>query len=206
MLYDLTVTLRAGMPTYDGEPGPTRALLKIFERDGVNVSVVSLGAHTGTHVDAPVHFLPGREGVDQLPLPAMLGPCWVVEVRGQGHVDARDLEAAGVPSDAERVILNTGNSRFWDDDHFHRDFRALTTAAARWLVARGVRLIGIDYLSIDPYEAREAPAHQVLLGAGVVVLEGLDLRGVPAGRYELVCLPLKLQGSDGAPARAVLIG
>jgi arylformamidase len=204
VIYDLSVTLRPGMPTYDGEPGPELSPLKTLEADGANVSTLSQGVHSGTHVDAPIHFIPGGFGIDAYPLDSLVGPCDVVEIHPQAHIGVADLEAAGLPVDAERVIFKTPNSELWADSRFHRDFIALDPEAARWLIDRGLRLVGIDYLSIDPYDSDEKTAHLHLLGAGVVVVEGLDLRGVPPGRYTVACLPIKLEGADGAPARVVL--
>ncbi len=204
-IYDVTVTLRADMPTFDGEPGPERRLIKEIGRQGqlANVSALSLGVHSGTHVDAPVHFWPRGIGVDELPLDAMLGDCRVVDLASQARIEASDLESA-VPPETERLLLKTRNSELWDDRAFRTDFVGLSAEAARPVAARGVRLLGIDYLSIEPYHADPPAAHLTLLRAGVVVVEGLDLRRVPPGEYELTCLPIKLAGSDGAPARVVL--
>ena len=204
MIYDLSVPLRPGLPTYDDEPGPELVPLKTLAVDGVNVSQLSLGVHSGTHVDAPVHFIAGGNGVDQAPLDAMLGPCLVVEHLATTDITADDLERAALPADTVRLIFKTRNSELWAAPGFRRDFLALDRSAADWLVARGVRLVGIDYLSVDPYDAEPQAAHLALLRAGVVVVEGLDLRGVPPGPYTLACLPLRLVGADGAPARVVL--
>lgn len=205
MIFDLSVPLRAGMPTYDGEPGPELTTLKTIEVDGALVSALSQGVHSGTHVDAPNHFIAGAAAVDELAPDLFVGPARVVEIGGTGHVTAANLEAAALPPGVARLILKTGNSAFWADSHFHRDFRALAADAARWVVARGIKLIGIDYLSIDPYDAEPKVAHLELLAAGVAILEGLDLRGVAPGDYQLVCAPIRLVGADGAPARALLI-
>jgi arylformamidase len=204
MIYDVSVLLRPGMPTYDQEPGPELSLIKTLEQDEANVSLLRQGTHTGTHVDAPVHFIPGGDGVDQLPIQFLVGPCLVVEIPGQQHISARDLEIARLGDRVERVFFKTQNSRFWREQAFRRDFRALRADAAGWLVEHGVRLVGIDYLSIDPYDAEPKAAHLTLLEAGVVVVEGLDLQQVPPGRYNVACLPLKLQAADGAPARVLL--
>jgi arylformamidase len=170
--------------------------------DPVNVSELDMGAHSGTHVDAPDHFLAAGAGAEALPLEALIGPADVVDataaVTALDLLTVRDLE---LPSrGSERILFKTRNSQLWNRDEFSRDFVRLDGEAAAYLVERGVKLLGIDYLSIG-----DAEAHRVLLGAGVVCVEGLDLRGIEPGSYELVCLPLKLVGSDGAPARAVLI-
>jgi arylformamidase len=203
-IYDVTVSLRSGMPTWDGEPGPALHPLKQIGVDGepARVSILTVGTHCGTHVDAPAHVIPGAGGVETLPLEALVGPCRVVQVEAAPLIRPADLEplATGV----QRLLLKTRGGALWDDPTFRHDFVALAPAAAEWLVAQGVRLVGIDYLSVDPYDAEPAAVHLILLGAGVVVLEGLDLRAVPPGAYDLAALPLKLDGADGAPARVVL--
>jgi arylformamidase len=193
------------MPTWDGEPPPVCRPIKEIGVDGepARVSVLTMGLHCGTHVDAPCHFIAGGAGVEALPLDALVGRCRVVEVRASHLIQPADLERAAIG--AERLLLKTSNGALWDDPSFRMDFVALSPAAGAWLVERGVRLVGIDYLSVDPYDADPAAVHLALLGAGVVVLEGLDLRAVPPGEYHLVALPLKLDGADGAPARVVLI-
>jgi arylformamidase len=174
----------------------------IEEGDTVNVSELDMGAHTGTHVDAPDHFLADGAGAETLSLDALIGPAEVVDAAvaavALDLVTLRDLELP--PRGTKRILFKTRNSQLWSRDDFTHDFVRLDGEAAAYLVERGVRLLGIDYLSIG-----DAEAHRTLLSAGVVCVEGLDLRGIEPGSYELVCLPLKLVGSDGAPARAVLI-
>ena len=203
-VYDATVPLHEYLPTWDGEPPPVCRPIKRIGVDGesAQVSVLTLGLHSGTHVDAPCHFIPGGAGVDTLPVDAFVGPCRVVEVDSPRLIEPEHLDPGAIGT--ERLLLKTGCGQLWDDSLFRRDFVALSPAAARWLVQHGVRLVGIEYVSIDPYDANPAQAHLALLGAGVVVLEGLDLRGVPAGEYDIAALPLKVVGADGAPARVVL--
>jgi len=203
-IYDATILLHPALPTWDGEPGPVCRPIKQIGVDGeaAQVSLLTVGTHAGTHIDAPGHFIPGGAGVDTLPLDALVGPCRVVDVRATRLIEPADLDVVAVGT--SRVLLKTASGTFWDSPRFRRDFVALSPAAADWLVRHGVRLVGIDYLSVDPYDADPAAAHLTLLGAGVVVLEGLDLRHVPAGEYDLAALPLKLAGADGAPARVVL--
>jgi arylformamidase len=200
--YDVTVTLRPGMPTWDGEPGPVCRPIKRIGIDGesAQVSLLTLGTHLGTHVDAPAHFIPNGATVEALPLTALAGPCRVIDVGDGPTIEPADLETGA--RGARRLLLKTASGSFWDEPAFRRDFVALSPAAAAWLVVRGILLVGIDYLSIDPYDADAA--HRILLGAGVVVLEGLDLRAVPPGEYDLAALPIKVAGADGAPARVVL--
>lgn len=203
-IYDVTVTLRPGLPTWDGEPGPTCRPIKQIGVDGepAQVSVLTVGTHAGTHIDAPAHFIPGGAGVDQLPLDALVGPCRVVQVDASPLIEPADLEPVAVG--ARRLLLKTPSGGYWNEPRFRPDFVALSPAAAGWLAAQEIVLVGIDYLSIDPYDADPPAAHLTLLGAGIVVLEGLDLRAVPPGEYDLAALPLKLAGADGAPARVVL--
>ena len=205
-VYDISVPLRADMPTYSGEPGPRLQLAKqLSQGDPANVSVLSLGSHTGTHVDAPSHFLDGAPGVDGLPLDALVGPAFVAEHGGESHITAADLDALAIPADCRRLLFKTSNGRLWDDSEFHRDFIALAPDAARALAERGLRLVGIDYLSIERFRPERHEVHETLLASGVVILEGLDLRAVPPGEYVLVCAPLNVVGAEGAPARAFLI-
>jgi arylformamidase len=204
-IYDVSVPLRPGMPTYAGEPGPTLDFQKLIARgDSANVSVLSLGSHTGTHVDAPHHFLDGESTVEAMQLDTLIGPVRVVEHAEERHITAADLEAAAIPSGTTRLLVKTPNGRFWDHDDFHTDFVGLTGDAAGWLVDLGFVLVGIDYLSIERFRSPDHEVHKTLLGAGVIVLEGLDLRKIPAGDYTIVCAPLKVVGADGAPARVFL--
>lgn len=204
-VYDITMTLWPGMPTYPGEPGPEIDYLKrIGDNSSANVSQVSLGSHCGTHIDAPHHFIDGRATVEELPLEALIGPAFVVEHTGDGHITAADLERSGIPADARRLLAKTRNGRFADDEEFHTDFIAFAPDAGAWLVDRGLVLVGIDYLSIEQFRSPTHEVHLALLRAGVVVLEGLDLRAVAPGRYSIACAPLKLAGAEGAPARVFL--
>jgi arylformamidase len=202
---DVSVPLRDGMVVYAGDP-PARIerVQEIARGDMANITRLDIGAHTGTHVDAPVHFVPDGAGADRLPLDVLIGPAVVADLTGRpGDVDAEALAGLDLPDGTERLLLKTPNSQLWARDEFTRDYVGVADDAARDLVERGVRLVGIDYLSIAPADDPE-PSHRTLLGAGVVVVEGLDLRAVAAGRYDLVCLPLRIAGSDGAPARALL--
>jgi arylformamidase len=203
-VYDVTVPLRPEMPVHPGEPGPELLPLKEISRgDSANVTALSLGSHTGTHVDAPHHFLDGRSTVEAMPLEALVGPALVLEHEEQRNITAADLEAALSGSGATRLLLKTPNGRFWEDSEFHTDFTGLTPDAADWLVERRFVLVGIDYLSIEPSTPGH-PVHKTLLSAGVVILEGLDLRTVPVGEYSMACAPLKVVGAEGAPARVFL--
>ncbi len=205
MLLDISVPLKPGrVPLYPGDTELSLERVQALARDGVNVSALGCSVHAGTHVDAPVHFIEGGGGVETVPLDALIGPAWVVDAgRVTGHIDAATLATLEIPAGAERVLFRTPNSRLWDEPRFTEDFIALTPDGARALVERGVRLVGVDYLSVAPYH-EPAPTHVALLGAGVAVVETLDLRAATPGPYHLTCLPVRLVGCDGAPARAVL--
>lgn len=200
----MSVPVRTGMIVYDGDPVVRiERVMDVAAGDLANLSRMELGTHTGTHVDAPLHFIDGAAGADRLPLDALVGPAVVVDARGaSGDIDAAALAALEVPA-TERLLLRTRNGDLWERDGFTSDYVGVAEDAAHELVAMGVRLVGIDYLSIAP-SGDPAPTHRVLLEGGVVVVEGLDLRSAPAGRYDLICLPLRLEGADGAPARALL--
>jgi arylformamidase len=202
-IHDISVPVRADMPIYAGDPDvELERASSIADGGHANVSKLSMGVHTGTHVDAPVHFLEGAPGMESVPLEALCGPAVVVDgtsIEGDS-IGESDLEAIGIPEGAERVLLKTRNSELWNQDEFTRDFLRLDGSGARFVVGRGIRMIGIDYLSVGDHEA-----HRELLGAGVVPVEGLDLRRIEPGEYTFVCLPVDLVGSDGAPARAILI-
>ncbi|MBL8175280.1 MAG: cyclase family protein [Bryobacterales bacterium] len=188
---DISVPVAWGMPQWPGDP--VFASWKVCELEhGANVTAVSMCAHTGTHVDAPAHYFDGAAGVDEAPLEVLMGRAVVAGLDGNWR-------------GAERVLFRTGNSsgRWWEAP-FREDFEALTVGLARELVEGGVKLVGIDYLSVGRNDEEGSEVHRVLLGAGVWILEGLNLCEVGVGEYELVCLPLRLVGADGAPARAVL--
>jgi arylformamidase len=195
------------MVVYEGDPDIELALAAAMA-DGAqaNVSRLHCGVHTGTHIDAPHHFIDGAAGVDEVPLDALIGPVHIIDASLIDHdIGAEDIESLGIPDGAERVLFKTRNSTLWDLSEFSPDFIGLTEQAAKAVVRRGFRLVGADYLSIAPMND-PAPTHIALLEAGVVIVEGLDLREVEPGEYQLVCLPLRLVGADGAPARAVLLG
>ena len=184
------------MAVYPGDPELSiERVMSLDAGDVANVSRMDLGVHTGTHVDAPLHFFDGAAAVEGLDLDVLVGPALVVEVVGPG-----DIQPGAVVEGADRILFKTRNSAAWADDRFYEDYASISPEAAARLVDAGIRLVGVDYLSVGGVET-----HRVLLRAGVVAVEGLDLRGIEPGAYTLVCLPLKLEGSDGAPARAILI-
>ncbi len=201
---DISLPIHARMIVYEGDPSvDITPRLEIARGDAANVSLLSMGSHTGTHVDAPAHFIEGGATVEALPLDILIGPALVAEVGAAPHIGRGDLEP--LPLDGvSRLLLKTRNSALWAKGTFTRDFIALDLEGARYLVERGVRLVGIDFLSIEQFHSPGHPVHRLLLGAGMVVLEGLDLSRVEPGLFELVCLPLPVTGIDGAPCRALL--
>ena len=197
-IIDISVPIHPGMVTYPGDPEVrTERAASIAAGDVANLTRLDFGVHSGTHVDAPLHFIDGGTGADALALETFVGPCVVVDAtRVADQIGARDIPGGAF----ERVLFKTTNSELWARDSFAEDFVRIGLDAAEELVARGVKLVGIDYLSVgDP------DTHRTLLGAGVAAIEGLDLRAVDPGEYQLACLPLRLVGSDGASARAVLL-
>ncbi len=207
-IYDVTLTLSPTLPFWPGDPPLETELLSSIEAGAnANVTKLTMSAHSGTHVDAPCHFLRDGATVETLPLEILVGPAYVAHIPDEVRLlDAQVLETAGIPLGVQRLLFKTRNSSFWAQGlrEFQTDFVAIPEDGARWLIARGIRLVGIDYLSIAPYRAG-LPTHQALLQAGVVILEGLNLSAVEGGYYDLYCLPLKLAGADGAPARVVLL-
>jgi len=208
-LYDLSVALSDDTPTYPGDPGiQIREWSTLASGDKANVSLLEFGAHTGTHVDAPAHFLAGAGKVENLSLDILIGEAEVIEVPNSRHVIDEAFVAQNCKRGTTRILFKTRNSAFWDEPRsgFRTDYTYLDSRAAFELVEQGTKLVGIDYLSIEQFKSDRFETHHVLLSHGVIIVEGLDLREVPAGKYELICLPLRIRGGsgDGAPARAVL--
>lgn len=204
-LIDVTVGIDARLPLWPGSTGSSlRPLREMARGDECNGSELRCDVHVGTHVDAPLHFIDDGLSVEKLSVAAMVGPAWVANCGEARQVDAAGLEALNIPRGTRRLLLRTTNSALWRRaPEFVRDYVALTPDAARWLVDRGFTVVGIDYLSIQRF-ADPPDVHTILLGAGVVVIEGLDLSEVEQGPWELLCLPLKLAGAEAAPARVLL--
>jgi arylformamidase len=206
-IHDVSVLVHNGTPTWPGDPQLSMQLASSIARgDVANVTRIEMGAHTGTHMDAPFHFVANGSGVDQLPLDVLIGPCRVFDLSGKtGHITRAILEKCDLAG-VTRALFKTRNSRHWANDHheFDKQFTAIAGDAATYLVDRNVKLVGVDYLSVEAFGSKQFPTHDTLLGAGVVIVETLNLSGVAAGDYELIALPLKLKNADGAPARVVL--
>ncbi len=200
---DVTRPLKNGMVHWPGDCGFCWSQVAMIEDGGVAISEIHASVHVGTHIDAPAHFVKGGASVEQLCLGALCGPALVIEVVEPRDVTVADLTRAAIQQE-DRVLFKTANEQLWAGSEFEAGYFGLTGDAAAWLVARRVRLVGIDYLSIDRFDDPAKPAHHILLGAGVALVEGLDLSAVHPGRYELVALPLKIVGSEGSPARVLL--
>lgn len=206
-IWDISVGIEEGLVVWPGEASVILEQTMTLQGGGkANVSRLACGVHTATHVDAPLHVLEGGGAVEAISFNALLGPAYVVELPGLGSITTDDLDEVQVPTETQRLLIKTPNSERWNDPthQFHHGFKALTCDAARWVVRRGIQLLGVDYLSVQLFADESQTTHEILLTANVVLLEGLDLRGVEVGEYELICLPLKLMGCEGAPARAIL--
>jgi arylformamidase len=202
--YDISMTIQNGMISWPSD-GPVRVerVRSMDDGERLNQSRLDLSAHTGTHIDAPVHFIKGAEGIDSLPLEVLIGQAVVISVPGVQEIGVKELEKAGIPADTKRLLLKTDNAELHGQDGFRQDFSYITPDGAEYLIKEGVRLVGIDYLSIAAYGSGDE-VHQALLGAGIIIVEGLDLRQVEPGLFNMTALPLKIAGCDGAPARVVL--
>ena len=206
--YDISLAISPDMPVWPGDPQVViERVREIADGENANVSRLECGVHVGTHVDAPIHFIEGSSGVEVIPLRVLIGRAYVVHLPDSSVIDENTLEGSGIPPRTRRVLFKTSNSKCWaQGEHlFKEDFVAIDASGASWLVRKKVKLVGVDYLSVAPFGASRE-THRILLENGVVVVEGLDLSEVSQGRYTIYCLPLKIIGCDGAPARAILIG
>jgi arylformamidase len=203
-IYDISVSLSEDLPVFPGDP-PVRieAVTRLTSGDAANVSRISMSTHSGTHLDPPRHFNDHGISVDRIPLSLLMGQALVVELPDTKDITGAELGRLPIRGE-ERLLLKTANSSLWSSPVFCGDYSSLTPDGARFLMDIGVKLVGIDYLSIERLDG-DGEVHRILLDNGVVILEGLNLTGVTAGSYELVCLPLKISAGDGAPARALLI-
>ncbi len=206
-IHDISLTITPALPVWSGDPPVRLSQPSHLERGDIcTITRLDISAHTGTHLDAPAHFIRGGSTVETLDLDTLIGPALVVDARGYGHLTAEAFDALAIPAGVQRLLLRTDNSLHWQrgETAFVEDFIAIDPGGAAWLVAHGVRLVGIDYLSVGSFD-NGVPTHEILLGAGVIAVEGLDLSAIEPGEYQLICLPIKLGGADGAPCRAVLM-
>ena len=207
-IYDISLPLSGSLPVWPGDPRVSVSKVKSFEAgDDVNCSHLSCNVHSGTHVDAPSHSIPNGDSVESLPLAAMIGSAYVAWIPEADEIGPAELEQLQLPSTVRRLLLRTRNSHLWakEEVEFTRDFVALTPAAAQWIVDRDIRLLAVDYLSVQRFAEAGQDTHLRLLKAGVVIVEGVNLHDILPGVYQLVCLPVKLVAAEGAPARVVLI-
>ncbi len=203
-IYDVTIPIKEGMVVWPSDdPVRIRRVKSMAQGDRLNQSRIEMSAHTGTHIDAPVHFIDGMRGVDSISPSLLVGSVIVTEITGRKKIDAASLEEARIPEGVARVILKTDNVDLAGKDYFEEDFAHLTADGAKYLVKHGIKLLGFDYYSVAEF-GKGDEVHRILLSEGIVVIEGLDLRGVPVGMYRLMALPLKIAGGDGAPARVLL--
>jgi len=201
---DISVTIQQGMVHWPGDPAiGIKRVLSIEQGDDCNVSRLSIGSHTGTHMDAPLHFLRKGKGLDKMPVDAAIGPVRVIEISDRESIKANELKQHRIRA-GERILFKTHNSRYWKSNRFRKDFIYIAHDAAEYLAKKKIRTVGIDYLSVGGFYHDGTETHQALLRAGIWVIEGLNLLKVEQGRYHLVCLPIKVLNADGAPARAVL--
>ncbi len=206
-IYDVTVPISSETPIYQGDPPAKIDLCKSIARgDAANVSQICVGVHTASHVDAPNHFIEGGKRVHEIPLESLIGNCRVLELSDE--ITSIEPEHLGDLANVERILFKTRNSHFWNtpEDGFRTDFTYISPGAARVLAGSGLKLVGIDYLSVEKFGSEDFATHITLLEKNIVIVEGLDLREVPAGDYEITCLPLKYigGGGDGSPARTIL--
>lgn len=204
-IYDITVPISPDMPVYPGDPRvEIKRVTSLENGDIATVSHLSCSTHIGTHVDPPSHFVNGGATLDQLLLETLIGPARVIDVGNASVIDAAVIERAALAG-AQRVLFKSRNSLLWQSPHeFQTDFVYIEADAAELLVEHGVKLVGVDYLSVEKFNFDQPATHWALLGNGVIVVEGLDLMAVAPGDYELICLPLKIKDGDGGPARVVL--
>lgn len=206
-IYDISLPISDSLVIWPKDPPVRITQPRHFDMgDHAIVSHIEMSAHAGTHLDAPAHFLRDGATLDDLDLELLVGPALLVDAGDARSLTSETLAHLGIPRDTDRLLLRTRNSDLWAEGSigFHEDFVAITEDGAQWLIERGVRVVGIDYLSVAPY-GDTGPTHRALLRAGVIPIEGLNLNGIQPGTYQFVCLPLRLAGAEGAPARAILI-
>ena len=207
MIYDVSVPILNSMPVWPSDPPVKLTPQSHPSKDKshtVRVTRIEMGSHTGTHIDAPFHMVDGGRRLNQIPIETLIGPASVVEIPGRRSIARADLEKLNL-ADVQRILFKTDNSQHWNDGKFYEEFVYLEPEAAEHLVERNIKLVGIDYLSIDQFRSVEHPTHFVLLRRNVVIIEGLNLSRVPPGAYRMIALPLNLQDVDGAPTRVILM-
>ncbi len=207
-IYDLSILLSEEMHIFPGDPPFTvKKIAEISEGKTANISSITMGSHTGTHIDPPLHFVKDSQGINKIPLDRFVGRAIVIDLYSvETEITEKDLKEFDEKiTMGDIVLFKTKNSEMWDGEEFREDFIYLTKDAGRYLLKKGIKTVGIDYLSIEEYGSKTAPIHHLLLENGVPIIEGLNLKGIKPGEYFFACLPLKIKEGDGAPARAILI-
>jgi arylformamidase len=203
---DISVRLRPDMPVWPDSVGVRlEQVQRLANGDIANVTRLEMDVHCGTHVEGPLHVIDGGDPLESYPLDAFVGAAWVADLRTADRIGPAELARASIPAEFDRLLMRTRNSSYWQDEGhvFRTDFAALTREGAAWIVERGTRLVGADYLSVELFED-DLETHRILLRGGSAILEGLNLTAVEPGPYRLTCLPLRLAGTEAAPARAIL--
>jgi arylformamidase len=201
---DISVSIKSGMVHWPGDPDVRIRMTKDMEKgDPNNLSSMTMGSHTGTHMDGPFHFIAKGKGLDKMPFDATIGPARVLAIKDKQCIGVEELKPYKIKPD-ERLIFKTRNSSYWATDLFHKDFVYIPSETAKYLIDLGVKTVGIDYLSVGGWRKDGAKTHKLLLGGDVWIIEGLNLSGVKPGNYDLICLPIKILNSDGAPCRAII--
>jgi arylformamidase len=205
--YDISVTISSDLPVWPAfDPPLIEPIKRVAQGDTSNVSKLTMATHVSSHVDAPLHCFDGTTSVDELPLDLLIGSAYVVDMTGVDLAEIADFESRNIPEDAERLIIKTDASRLWEGEPLEGSEPTFTADVARWMVERGIRLVCVDGMAVGRGQEDRLNTHRTLLAAGIPVVECLNLTEVGAGRYELVCLPLKLRRTDGAPARVAVWG
>ena len=202
---DISLTIEKNLPQWPGsKPIKIKRITNLNKGHSANVSWIGMDVHTGTHIDAPKHFIRNGKSIDKISLDKLIGKCYVYDVKNRKIIDSDFLKNSNIPKGIDKILFKTWNSKLWKDKNFRKDFVALTPDAAKWIVKKKISLVGIDYLSVQEFGEKDDKTHKILLKKEVVIIEGLNLEGVRQGMYEIIVLPIKIKGSDGAPARAIL--
>lgn len=207
-IYDISLSLSNELPVWPGDQAISLMMNSAIRKgDQCNKTEIHMGTHSGTHIDAPYHFINHGATIDAIPIEIFVGPCMVVEIDTETLIGKNDLQRCKFNGHT-RILIKTKNSRLWANNvsSFETNYVALGIDGAKYLAERNIILVGIDYLSIEGFRARDFPVHKLLLKNNIIILEGLNLSGIETGTYELICVPLKLMGCDGAPARVLLRG
>jgi arylformamidase len=201
---DISVTIKSGMVHWPGDaPVQIKRIHNIDKGDSNNLSAISMGAHTGTHIDAPLHFISNGKGIDRLSFDALIGKVRVLGIKDRDSISVNELKRYRIKR-GERIIFKTSNSKLWKTNRFAKEFVYISNEAAKYMASLKIRTVGVDYLSVGGFHKNGSDVHKTLLKAGICIIEGLNLANIKQGNYDLICLPLKILNSDGAPARAVI--